>query len=43
MFILTFLAIVIGGALILYAWRAPNLDSSAGFQRLFARDVFATE
>ena len=31
-FILTFLAIVIGTALTLYAWRAPSLDSEAGFK-----------
>ncbi|MDH3550114.1 MAG: heme lyase CcmF/NrfE family subunit, partial [Gammaproteobacteria bacterium] len=30
-FILTFLAIVVIGALLLYAWRAPALDSDAGF------------
>ncbi len=30
-FILTFLVIMIGGALSLYAWRAPRLVSSAGF------------
>ena len=38
-FILGFLAVVIGGALILYAWRAPALDSSAGF-RAFSRETF---
>jgi cytochrome c-type biogenesis protein CcmF len=31
MFILAFLVIMIGGALILYAWRAPLLKSQAGF------------
>jgi len=31
-FILTFLCIVIGGALSLYAWRAPLLKSQAGFE-----------
>jgi cytochrome c-type biogenesis protein CcmF len=31
-FILTFLGIVIIGALGLYAWRAPSLDSDAGFK-----------
>lgn len=31
-FILTFLIIMIGGALALYAWRAPSLGSSAGFE-----------
>jgi cytochrome c-type biogenesis protein CcmF len=31
MFILAFLIIVIGGALTLYAWRAPLLKSEAGF------------
>ena len=39
LFILTFLGIVIGGALILYAWRAPNLDSTAGFRPL-SRETF---
>ncbi len=31
LFILVFLALCIGGALTLYAWRAPKLESSAGF------------
>ncbi|MEN7343431.1 MAG: heme lyase CcmF/NrfE family subunit [Pseudomonadota bacterium] len=31
-FILAFLLLVIGIALALYAWRAPGLDSTAGFQ-----------
>ena len=39
LFILTFLGIVIGGALLLYAWRAPGLDSSAGFRPL-SRETF---
>jgi cytochrome c-type biogenesis protein CcmF len=39
MFILIFLVITIGGALSLYAWRAPGLDSSAGF-RAFSRETF---
>jgi cytochrome c-type biogenesis protein CcmF len=30
-FILIFLVLIIGGALTLYAWRAPQLQSSAGF------------
>jgi len=38
-FILTFLIIMIGGALTLYAWRAPRLRSSAGFE-LGARESF---
>jgi cytochrome c-type biogenesis protein CcmF len=38
-FILAFLAVVILGALILYAWRAPKLDSSAGFRPL-SRETF---
>ena len=38
-FILTFLAIMIGGALLLYAWRAPLLRSQAGFE-LGARESF---
>ncbi|HEY4449631.1 MAG TPA: heme lyase CcmF/NrfE family subunit [Steroidobacteraceae bacterium] len=38
-FILTFLIIMIGGALTLYAWRAPLLRSSAGFE-LGARESF---
>lgn len=39
MFILAFLAITIGGALALYAWRAPGLDSAAGF-RAMSRETF---
>ncbi|MGI9205939.1 MAG: heme lyase CcmF/NrfE family subunit [Woeseiaceae bacterium] len=39
LFILAFLAVVIGGALILYAWRAPGLDSEAGF-RAMSRETF---
>ena len=31
-FILAFLTFVIGGALVLYAWRAPRLKSAAGFE-----------
>jgi len=38
-FILAFLVIMIGGALALYAWRAPLLKSSAGFE-LGARESF---
>ncbi len=38
-FILAFLATVIIGALILYAWRAPSLDSDAGFS-LLSRETF---
>jgi cytochrome c-type biogenesis protein CcmF len=38
-FILAFLAIVVIGALILYAWRAPALDSDAGFG-LLSRETF---
>ena len=38
-FILAFLGIVIIGALILYAMRAPDLDSAAGF-RLLSRETF---
>ena len=38
-FILAFLVIVIGGALTLYAWRAPLLKSEAGFE-LTARESF---
>ncbi|MCH7537437.1 MAG: heme lyase CcmF/NrfE family subunit [Proteobacteria bacterium] len=38
-FILAFLAIVIIGALILYAWRAPALDSDVGFG-LLSRETF---
>jgi len=38
-FILAFLAIVVGGALALYAWRAPGLDSTAGFSAL-SRETF---
>ncbi len=32
LFILAFLIVVIGGALTLYAWRAPKLVSNAGFE-----------
>ncbi len=39
MFILAFLIIVIGGALTLYAWRAPLLRSPAGFEPT-AREAF---
>jgi cytochrome c-type biogenesis protein CcmF len=38
-FILVFLALMIGGALALYAWRAPLLKSTAGFE-LGARESF---
>ena len=38
-FILTFLGIVIVGALVLYAIRAPELDSPAGF-KLVSRETF---
>ena len=38
-FILAFLGIVIGGALTLYAWRAPLLKSNAGFD-LLSRESF---
>ncbi len=39
LFILAFLAVVILGALVLYAWRAPALDSDAGFKPL-SRETF---
>src|SRR5438045_7584875 len=38
-FILAFLIVMIGGALSLYAWRAPLLKSTAGFE-LGARESF---
>jgi cytochrome c-type biogenesis protein CcmF len=38
-FILAFLVVMIGGSLALYAWRAPLLKSSAGFE-LGARESF---
>jgi len=38
-FILGFLAVVILSALVLYAWRAPGLDSEAGFRPL-SRETF---
>ncbi|MFI4914632.1 MAG: heme lyase CcmF/NrfE family subunit [Steroidobacterales bacterium] len=38
-FILAFLIIMIGGALTLYAWRAPALRSQAGFE-LISRESF---
>jgi cytochrome c-type biogenesis protein CcmF len=39
LFILAFLTLCIGGALALYAWRAPKLASSAGFE-LWSRESF---
>ncbi len=39
LFILSFLAIVIGGALALYAWRAPGLDKAVGFKPV-SRETF---
>ncbi len=39
LFILTFLAVVIGTALGLYAWRAPSLDRAVGFKP-FSRESF---
>jgi cytochrome c-type biogenesis protein CcmF len=39
LFILIFLTIVIGGALTLYAWRAPKLDRAVGF-KAFSRETF---
>ena len=38
-FILSFLGLVVIGALILYAWRAPGLDSNVGFSFL-SRETF---
>ena len=38
-FILTFLAVVVIGALLLFAWRAPSLDSEVGFG-LLSRETF---
>ncbi|MEZ5566416.1 MAG: heme lyase CcmF/NrfE family subunit [Gammaproteobacteria bacterium] len=38
-FILTFLGLVIGSALSLYAWRAPSLDRAVGF-KAFSRESF---
>ncbi|HEU0225096.1 MAG TPA: heme lyase CcmF/NrfE family subunit [Steroidobacteraceae bacterium] len=38
-FILGFLTAVIGGALLLYAWRAPSLKSAAGFE-ITSRESF---
>jgi cytochrome c-type biogenesis protein CcmF len=38
-FILSFLAVVVVGALLLYAWRAPTLDSDVGFG-LLSRETF---
>ena len=38
-FILAFLGVVVVGALLLYAWRAPSLDSDAGFA-LLSRETF---
>jgi cytochrome c-type biogenesis protein CcmF len=39
LFILAFLIVVVGGALALYAWRAPSLRSPAGFEAT-AREAF---
>jgi len=39
LFILAYLAVVIGGALSLYAWRAPTLDRAVGFKP-FSRETF---
>src|SRR6267378_1604502 len=39
LFILMFLVLCIGGSLSLYAWRAPKLASSAGFE-LWSRESF---
>jgi cytochrome c-type biogenesis protein CcmF len=39
LFILVFLTLCIGGALALYAWRAPKLASTAGFE-LWSRESF---
>ncbi len=39
LFILVFLALVVGGALALYAWRAPQMKSEAGFE-LASREAF---
>ena len=39
LFILAFLTLCIGGALALYAWRAPKLASTAGFE-LWSRESF---
>ncbi|MEM9384652.1 MAG: heme lyase CcmF/NrfE family subunit [Pseudomonadota bacterium] len=38
-FILLFLVLVVGGALVLYAWRAPQLDSDARFA-VASRETF---
>jgi len=38
-FILCLLTIIIGGALAIYAWRAPELDRNAGF-KLVSRETF---
>jgi len=38
-FILSFLGLMIGGALLLYAWRAPALGSSVGFE-MVSRESF---
>jgi len=39
LFILVYLGIVVGGALTLYAWRAPGLDRAVGFRPL-SRETF---
>jgi len=38
-FVLAFLVIMIGGALVLYAWRAPRMVSATGFE-LISRESF---
>ncbi|MBW7930999.1 MAG: hypothetical protein H3C57_06795, partial [Gammaproteobacteria bacterium] len=39
LFILTYLSVVVGSALLLYAWRAPQLDRAIGFKP-FSRETF---
>ncbi len=39
LFILIYLGVVVGGALTLYAWRAPGLDRAVGFKPL-SRETF---
>jgi cytochrome c-type biogenesis protein CcmF len=39
LFILAYLSVVVGSALVLYAWRAPRLDHEIGF-RPFSRETF---
>ena len=42
LFILVFLAVVIGGSLILYAWRAPRVGLGGGFSLVSREGMLLT-